>query len=95
MPHLHSLSVFSESPAILDLFGARRLSQQYYPSFPEPWKDASTRIYECPRKNSSNPSISFAGQTNSGRLCVSLAERLLRGRAAIEGFQRERIEQVS
>jgi hypothetical protein len=31
-----SLSLFSESPAILDLFGARRLSQQDYPSFPEP-----------------------------------------------------------
>jgi hypothetical protein len=34
--YLHSLRVFSESPAILRLFGARRLSQQDYPSFPEP-----------------------------------------------------------
>jgi hypothetical protein len=33
---IDSLILFSESPAILHLFGARRLSQQYYPSFPEP-----------------------------------------------------------
>src|SRR5215203_532486 len=33
---IDSLSLFSESPAILHLFGARRLSQQSYSSFPEP-----------------------------------------------------------
>ena len=33
---IDSLRLFSESPAILHLFGARRLSQQDYPSFPEP-----------------------------------------------------------
>jgi hypothetical protein len=31
-----SLRLFSESPPILQLFGARRLSQQDYPFFPEP-----------------------------------------------------------
>jgi hypothetical protein len=36
-----SLRVFSESPTILGLFGARRLSQQHYPSFPEPPKCAN------------------------------------------------------
>jgi hypothetical protein len=35
---LDSLRVFSEMPAIVCLFGARRLSQQSYPFFPEPRK---------------------------------------------------------
>ena len=47
------------------------------------------------RDDSSNVSISFAGQTNNGRLCVSLAERLLRVRAVLGGFQSEQIAQVS
>jgi hypothetical protein len=34
--HIDFLILFSESLAILRLFGARRLSQQYYPFFPEP-----------------------------------------------------------
>ena len=33
---IDSLRLFSESTAILHLFGARRLSQQDYTSFPEP-----------------------------------------------------------
>jgi hypothetical protein len=92
--HLHSLRVFSESPVILRLFGARRLSQQIILPFPSPGK-VPTPIYAGPRRNYSNPSISSAGQTNNGRLRVSLAERLLRGRAALEGFQSEQIAQVS
>ncbi len=35
---IDSLSLFSESPAIVCLFGARRLSQQSHPFFPEPRK---------------------------------------------------------
>jgi hypothetical protein len=37
---IDSLRVFSESRVILQLFGARRLSQQSYSSFPEPPKGA-------------------------------------------------------
>jgi hypothetical protein len=37
---IDSLSLFSESPAILRLFGARRLSQQFNPFFPGPPKGA-------------------------------------------------------
>src|SRR5215207_5248600 len=37
---IDSLRVFSESKAILQLFGARRLSQQSYSSFPEPPRGA-------------------------------------------------------
>jgi hypothetical protein len=62
--------------------------------FPSPEK-MPTRKYVGQRRNSSNPAISSAGQTNNGRLRVSLAERLLRGRAALEGFQSEQIAQVS
>jgi hypothetical protein len=35
-----TLSLFSDSSAIVDLFGARRLSQHDYPFFPEPRKSA-------------------------------------------------------
>src|SRR5215212_6119882 len=37
---IDSLRVFSEKAAIVCLFGARRLSQQAYASFPEPRKGA-------------------------------------------------------
>ena len=41
-----SLRVFSDSAAIVRLFGARRLSQQAHPFFPEPPKRCLPRIYE-------------------------------------------------
>jgi hypothetical protein len=42
---IDSLSLFSNSPAILGLFGARRLSQQSHSFFPELRKGAHPRIY--------------------------------------------------
>ena len=42
---IDSLILFSESPAIVRLFGARRLSQQSHPFFPSPEK-VRTCIYE-------------------------------------------------
>src|SRR5215212_5409996 len=51
-PHLHSLSVFSESPAILGLFGARRLSQHnLFLPFPSPEKVASLGVQRIPQTN--------------------------------------------
>ena len=43
---IDSLSVFSDLPAIVCLFGARRLSQQSRSFFPELRKGAYPRIYE-------------------------------------------------
>jgi hypothetical protein len=74
---IDSLRESSESPSTVDLFGARRLSQQTHSFSPEPWKGAYPCVellasYDNPRESSFARCQLFSG------LSTVLADIILR-----------------